>query len=78
MDHTKRREILHALLAENPDLADMISEADEAGGVLYGRCYVQGVDFILLTLEGGLLIPDAEYEEMRGMMTRHPSLALNN
>jgi hypothetical protein len=78
MDKTKRNEILHALLAENPDLAGAIQEADEEGAMLYGQSYVQGIDFLVLTLEGTLLIPAAVYEKMRAAMTAHPSVAWNN
>jgi hypothetical protein len=78
MDQMKRRATLHSLFAENPDLADMIREADDEGAVLYGRWYVPGVDFMLLTLEGSLLVPEAVYKPMRATMIRHPSLALQN
>jgi hypothetical protein len=78
MDQMKRRAMLHSIFAENPDLADMIREADEEGLALYGQRYVPGVDFILLALEGGLLMPEAVYEPMRETMMRYPSVALNN
>jgi hypothetical protein len=79
MDHIKRRnEILHALFAESPELAAMIQEADEEGLALYGQCYVQGVDFLLLTLEENLLIRDEVYQDLRATMTSHPSVALSN
>jgi hypothetical protein len=66
MSNMKRKhEILHTLFSENPALAHMIREADEEGVALYGRAYVQGTDFFILTLEGNLLISDTAYEDMR-------------
>jgi hypothetical protein len=77
MDHMKRNAMLHTIFSENPDLAAAIREADEEGYALYGRAYVQDVDFIVLTIEDNLL-SHARYEHMRETMTQHPSIALNN
>jgi hypothetical protein len=79
MNERQRQHLmLRMLLSENPALAAMVREADEEGIALYGACYVLGVDFLMLTLPDNLMVPTAVYEEMRTMMTRQPSLALNN
>ena len=79
MDNMKRQQqILHTLFSENPHLAEMVRETDEEGIALYGQSYVQGVDFLVLTLEENLLISGGVYKPIRATMIMHPSIALNN
>jgi hypothetical protein len=70
--------MVRAILTENPDLATAIEAADEEGAAMFAGAYVPGVEFMVDTLEGGLLVPEAVYGPMRATMVRHPSLALQN
>jgi hypothetical protein len=70
--------MVRAIIQENPDLEAAIEEADEEGEATFGAAYIPGVDFMVETLDGSLLIEPATYRAMRTTMIHYASIAMRN
>lgn len=77
-EYQRKRNMALAILRENPDLAASIQEVDDEGEAMYGSAYIHGIDHIIDTMDGNLLLDAALYQGIRTLMIARPSLALNN